>query len=175
MSIPILSTLRLTLRPLQDADAAVLYHIYQQEGVLTYFPSPTPPPLKSVERFIAGQEQHWQAHGYGNWAVTRSGEEEIIGWAGLQFLKELDETEVGYLLAPAHWGKGYATEAAQAALCFGFNRFDLDHIIALVHPDNLASRRVIEKCGLHYLETIQLWNTDLMRYCMNREQNDARI
>ena len=173
MTIPILTTLQLTLRPLQETDAPALYNIYQQEGVLTYFPSPTPPPLKSVERFIAGQERHWQTHGYGNWAVTRSGEAEMIGWAGLQFLNELNETEIGYLLAPVHWGKGYATEAAQAALRFGFERFDLAHIIALVHPENLASRRVIEKCGLHYLETIQLWNTELMRYRVNREQHDA--
>jgi len=92
------------------------------------------------------------------------GEVEIIGWAGLQFLPELDETEVGFLLDRPFWGKGYATEAALASLEFGFEHFGLDHIIALVHPENLASRRVIEKCGMSYTETLSLWGIELMRY-----------
>jgi len=75
-----------------------------------------------------------------------------------------DETEVGFLLDRPFWGKGYATEAALASLQFGFEHFSLDHIIALVHPDNLASRRVIEKCGMTYMETLSLWGIELMRY-----------
>jgi ribosomal-protein-alanine N-acetyltransferase len=169
-TIPTLTTDRLTMRPLQPADALTLHRIYQMESVLTYFPSTTPPPLEKVERFIAGQEKHWQEHGYGNWGILPNGEYEIIGWVGLQFLPELDETEVGFLLSPPHWGKGYATEAARASLQFGFERFDLDHIIALVHPENLASRRVIQKCGMTYLETIHLWGIDLMRHRIERNQ-----
>jgi len=82
----------------------------------------------------------------------------------LQYLPELRETEVGFLLAPALWGRGFATEAAQAALRFGFGPCGLDHLIALVHPENLASRQVIAKCGLVYQETIHLWGIDLMRH-----------
>ena len=165
-----LQTPRLTLRLLQPDDAVVLHRIYQSEGVLRYFPNPTPPPLERVERFVAGQQAHWEAHGYGNWGVLPAGEQEIIGWAGLQYLPELNETEVGFLLDRPYWGRGYATEAAMASIHFGFERgrgtvsSTLDHIIALVHPGNLASRRVIEKCGMVYLETIPLWGIDLMRH-----------
>ncbi len=52
---------------------------------------------------------------------------------------------------------------------FGFEHLELDHIIALVHPENPASRRVIQKCGMTYLETIHLWGIELMRHSLNRE------
>ena len=86
----------------------------------------------------------------------------------MQFLPELNETEVGYLLDKPFWGKGYATEAARASLQFGFDRFDFSQLIALVHPENNASRRVLEKCGMTYVETIPLWGLDLMRHTVNR-------
>lgn len=165
-----LHTPKLTLRPLETADPPAQHRIYQIEGVLSYFPPTSPPPLDKVERWIAGQEKHWQEHGYGNWGVVPQGATQIIGWAGLQFLPELDETEVGFLLSPEHWGKGYATQAAHAALQFGFNHIQLDHIIALVHPENRASQRVIQKCGMTYLETIPLWGIQLMRNNISMEK-----
>jgi ribosomal-protein-alanine N-acetyltransferase len=165
---PSLMTNRLTLRALQDKDADVLYQIYQTEGVLKYFPSLVPPPIEKVGRFIQNQLAHWEKHGYGNWGVVPEGEAEIIGWAGLQFLAELNETEVGFLLDRPFWGRGYATEAAMASLQFGFNRIQLDHIIALVHPENLASQRVISKCGMGYMDTLGLWGIQLRRYQVNR-------
>ncbi len=87
---------------------------------------------------------------------------------GLQYLPELDETEVGFLLDRPFWGKGYATEAALASLHFGFENIQLDHIIALVHPDNLASRRVIQKCGMKYVDTLPLWGIELMRHRVDK-------
>ncbi len=163
-TIPTLRTLNLTLRPLEPSDAPILLRIYQSEGVLRYFPPMPPPTLERLERFIAGQAKHWAEHGYGNWGVLPDGEQEITGWAGLQFLPELNQTEVGFLLDRPFWGKGYATQAAQAALQFGFERLGLEEVIALVHPDNLASQRVIRKCGMEYVETLALWGIELQRY-----------
>lgn len=164
MKIPQIETSNLCLTPLQAEDAGVLHRIYQSPGVLTYFPNPVPPALERVQRFIAGQQAHWEKYGYGNWAIRLADGPEITGWAGLQYLPELDETEVGYLLDRPYWGKGYATEAARASLEFGFKNFELDHIIALVHPENLASQRVIEKCGMAYVDTLPLWGIELRRF-----------
>ncbi len=163
-SFPCLRTARLTLRPLEPTDAVSLYRVYQSKDVLRYFPNPAPPPLDKIERFVAAQQAHWQRHGYGNWGVVPDGESEVIGWAGLQYLPELDETEVGFLLDRPFWGQGYATEAALASLRFGFDRVGLSCIIALVHPEHLASRRVIEKCGLVVLDQLSLWGMELVRY-----------
>jgi [ribosomal protein S5]-alanine N-acetyltransferase len=171
--IPTLQTPGLILRPLQAHDAVTLHRIYQAEGVLHYFPNPAPPPLEKVERFIANQQAHWEKLGYGNWGVVPLGASDhanqIAGWAGLQYLPELDETEVGFLLDRSQWGKGFATEAALASLRFGFENFELSHIIALVHPENYASRRVIEKCGMKYRESLALWGIDLMCFQIDKE------
>lgn len=164
----VVRTAHLTLRPLQADDAARLHRIYQTEGVLRYFPNPLPPSLEKVERYILLQQAHWAAHGYGNWGILLEGGREIIGWAGLQYVQELDETEVGFLLDRPYWGKGYATEAAMASLYQGFERLNLDHIIALVHGDNSASRRVIEKCSMGYTETVALWGMELLHYHIDK-------
>jgi [ribosomal protein S5]-alanine N-acetyltransferase len=172
IEIPTIRTAHLTLRPLLPEDAPVLHQVYQSEGVLGYFPDPVPPALGSVQRFIAGQRVHWEHYGYGNWAVVPYNENRIIGWAGLQYLPELDETEVGFLLDRPYWGRGYATEAAQASLGYGFKNLLLESIIALVHPDNLASRRVIEKCGMHFVDHLLLWGIELMRFRIERPELD---
>jgi ribosomal-protein-alanine N-acetyltransferase len=168
--IPSIQTNRLLLRPLLPTDAEVLHRIYQTEGVLQYFPNPVPPPLEKLKCFVAGQQAHWEEHGYGNWGVLPAREQDIVGWVGLQYLPEFNETEVGFLLDRPFWGRGYATEAALASLHFGFLNFGMEHIIALVHPDNLASRHVIEKCGMTYVESLSLWGMRLLRYVVNREQ-----
>ena len=167
-AIPAIKTAHLSLLPLTLADADTLFRIYQTEGVLQYFPNPDVPPVEKVQRFILGQQVHWQNYGYGNWGIWLDGQQTIIGWAGLQYLPELDETEVGFLLDRPFWGKGYATEVARASLAFGFEHFDMDHMIALVHPDNLASRRVIDKCRMSFVETISLWGMNLRRYSIER-------
>lgn len=175
--IPSIHTPLLRLVPLESAHAEVLQRIYQTEGVLRYFPTTTPPPIERVERFIASQHEHWKKYGYGNWGILPEGENQIIGWAGLQYLPELEETEVGYLLDRPFWGKGLATETARGSIQYGFERCNLDHIIALVHPENYASRRVIEKRGMTYVETIHLWGIDLMRHRLDagdwRKANQA--
>lgn len=166
---PRIHTLHLHLRPFTLEDIATLHRIYQDESVLRYFPNPSPPPLEKVEGFLINQQKHWEQYGYGNWAILPDGEKDIVGWAGLQFLPELNETEVGYLLDRSFWGRGYATEAARASIQYGFDYFDFSYIIALIHPDNIASRRVIEKWGAVYTETISLWGIDLMRFKVERD------
>ncbi len=165
-----LHTSRLTLRPLMEEDAEVLHRIYQHAGVLKYFPNPVPPPLEKVQRFITNDQAHWDIYEYGNWGLVPQGASQIIGWAGLQFVSELHETEVGYLLDQPFWGQGFATEAALASIQFGFEQCQIDHIIGLVHPENPASQHVLQKCGMTYLETIQLWGIDLMKYHIQRKQ-----
>lgn len=172
VQIPTLHTANLTLRPFFTADAASLHRIYQAEGVLQYFPNPTPPPLEKVERFIAYQQVHWEKYGYGNWAVAVQGISELIGWAGLQFLPETEETEVGYLLDKSCWGKGYATEAARRSLDYGFENFDFPEIIALVHPDNAASLKVAAKCGLTVVERKVYWGVEMVRHVLKRPVKD---
>jgi RimJ/RimL family protein N-acetyltransferase len=163
MSIPTLKTERLILRPWKEEDATALCQILQEPGILQYFP-PTTFTLEKTLRYIVHQNKHWQERGYGHWAVTLKESGGLIGWDGLEYLPETDEDEVAYLLSHKAWGCGYATEAASAAVKFGFKKAGLNSIIGLVHPGNAGSIRVLEKCGLVFIDRKVYWGLEMRRY-----------
>jgi ribosomal-protein-alanine N-acetyltransferase len=165
MDIPTLETPSLILRPWNLDDAPALFGILQELDILKYFP-PTVFTLEKTQRYIDHQLNHWQKNGYGHWAVTLKEDPSVLGWDGLEFLPETGENEVAYLLSRRVWGRGFATQAAQAALKFGFETANLQAIIGLVHPQNIGSIRVLEKCGLTFIDRRVYWGLDMCRYRM---------
>jgi ribosomal-protein-alanine N-acetyltransferase len=172
--IPTLETRRLVLRPWNPNDAEAWFGILQEEGILRYFPDPRPPTRDKADRYIAHHLAHWEEHGYGHWAVVTPTDTRVVGWTGLEYLPELRQTEVSYLLSKTVWGHGFASEAAQAAIRFGFEAADLEAIIGLVHQDNIASISVLEKCGLRLIDRIGLWGMDMCRYGIHRAESPGR-
>jgi [ribosomal protein S5]-alanine N-acetyltransferase len=163
MNIPFIETPQLILRPWSLEDAGALYNILQEPGILEYFP-PQSFSEGKTEGYIEHHLKHWQEKGYGHWAVTLKGENKVVGWNGLEYLPETDETEVGYLLSHRVWGRGLASEAAQEAVRYGFKQAGLQTIIGLVHPANVASIRVLEKCGLEFVDRKVYWGLEMCRY-----------
>lgn len=172
MNIPSIRTPRLVLRPWLPEDAETWFTLLQEDGILRYFPDPAAPRREKADAYIAYHLAHWEKHGYGHWAVVTQDDDRVVGWTGLEHLPELGETEVAYLLSKRVWGHGYASEAAGAAIRFGFESAGLESIIGLVHPDNSASIRVLEKCGLRFADRVALWRMSLSRYRIQR-QNEA--
>jgi RimJ/RimL family protein N-acetyltransferase len=166
--IPSIHTPHLLLRPWKPEDAEIWYNLLREEGILRYFPNPSPPQRERADRYIAHHLDQWEKRGYGHWAVVNKQDDQVVGWNGLEYLPEINQTEVAYLLSKLVWGKGYATEAARAAIKFGFEVKGLNSIIGLVHPENVASIRVLEKCGLKVEDRINLWNIELCRYSIDR-------
>jgi len=164
VSIPTFETKRLRLRPFVHEDAVYLHQIFEVEGVLRYYPTQDPPDLERVERLITRQIEYWEAHGYGWWAVDDLANGELIGWNGLQYLPETDETEIGYLLARPYWGQGLATEGAGVGMQFGFETLQIPTIIGIVHPENIASQRVLEKIGLQFQEEAEYFGMACYKY-----------
>ena len=175
MDVPIIKTARLVLRTFSEQDIDPLFHILQEKDVLRYFP-PNPNPLnrERAERIITRQQEHWQEHGYGWWGVESQNDKELIGWCGLQYLPETDEVEVAYLLSKAYWGKGLAIEAAQASLHFGFENLGFERIVGIVHLENIASQRVLEKLGMQLTEAKEYFGMDCYRYKIER-LNDKNV
>ncbi len=169
MSIPTINTTHLILRAWTLEDLPALYDILQEEKILQYFPNPSAPSRDKVKGYINRQLAHWEEQGYGHWAVVEARTGRLIGWNGLEYLPEVDESEVAYLLSRNAWGLGYATEAARAALHFGFMEAGLGAIIGLVHPANAGSIRVLEKCGLAFNDRITLWGMEMSRYRLLRK------
>ncbi len=97
----------------------------------------------------------FEKYGYGRFAVIHKADQKLIGFSGLKYLPELDETDVGYRFLPEYWGKGFATESARASIQFGFDTLKLKRIIGVAMKDNLASINVLLKCGLSYYKTAE--------------------
>ena len=115
-----------------------------------------------LERQVA----HHEEHGYGMWTVELDGE--TIGAAGLQHLEGGPEVEVGYRFLKEHWGHGYATESARASIVYGFDVVGLDKIVAVALESNIASRRVLEKCGLREIGLAHVYGLEHVKYELRR-------
>jgi ribosomal-protein-alanine N-acetyltransferase len=161
---PTIQTERLRLRAFTPGDVPALFDILQQPEIMRYFPNPLTPDRKRVERIVDNVILHWEAHGYGWWALEPLELKELIGWCGLTYLPETGETEVAYLLSQAYWGRGLMPEAARASLEFGFERIGLKRIIALTHPENQRSQRVALKIGMTYLDTRLYFGMECFRF-----------
>jgi len=115
----------------------------------------------------------YKSYGVGRWAVYLKSSSEFTGWCGLKYIAERNEYDLGYRYLSAYWGKGYATEAAMACLQFGFEIRKLERIVGRAMPENVASLRVLEKCGMHYIgtetvdghlaNTYEKWNPGLQK------------
>lgn len=143
-----LSTGRLNLRPLEDEDAPAYAAMRFHPEVARWLPpgegDPVDAARASIARFAAG----WRERRHAPWGVFRDGR--LIGHAGLNFVTEFGKTEVLWALLPEAWGRGYATEAARAALAYGFGTLGLPLIFAITLEDNLASQAVMKRLGLGY-------------------------
>jgi RimJ/RimL family protein N-acetyltransferase len=166
LKIPIIKTSRLVLRPFTDKDVEPLFRILQEHDILRYFPNPNPPSREQVEKLVSGQLRHWEEHKLGWWALDF--ENQMIGWCGLQFLPETREIEVGFLISKVFWGQGLATEAARSSLLFGFQDLDLECIVGIVHHENVASQRVVQKLGMSFTVRTSYFGMDCYRYSIDK-------
>jgi ribosomal-protein-alanine N-acetyltransferase len=150
MAIPELATPRLLLRGWRDDDRRAFAALNADPQVMAHFPAPLDRATSDdlVDRFVA----HWAEHGLGLWAVERATDDRFLGFTGLSVpgfdAHFTPAVEVGWRLVRDAWGRGYATEAARAALRFGFETRGLQEIVSFTVPANARSRRVMERIGM---------------------------
>jgi ribosomal-protein-alanine N-acetyltransferase len=109
-------------------------------------------------------------------AVIVRGDEHLVGYCGffLQHVDDMEELEIGYRLDPSYWGRGLATEAARAVRDHAFNDLELSRVISLIHPDNIASRRVAEKNGMRPEKQTTFRGFPTIVFAINREERNGR-
>jgi RimJ/RimL family protein N-acetyltransferase len=94
--------------------------------------------------------RQWQSRGYGHFVVVQKASGEVIGCVGFYHPDNWPGAELTWILRRSHWGQGYGTEAARAAIEWAWNNGGPDHIISLIEPDNTASVRVATKIGQQF-------------------------
>lgn len=149
--LPSIETSRLLLRPWRDEDFEPFAGLTADPKVMEYFPALLT--REESDALAQGIAARMAERGFGLWAVEVPGIAPFIGFVGLSVPSfEAHFTpcvEVGWRLARAHWGKGYASEAANASLRFGFETVGLEEIVSFTVPQNLRSRAVMERIGMH--------------------------
>ncbi|MCA9799131.1 MAG: GNAT family N-acetyltransferase [Cyanobacteria bacterium HKST-UBA04] len=149
-----LTTPRLLLRPWTEADRAPFAVMNADPDVAAFLPNPLS--RQESDRLIEAIERQFRLHGLGLWAVEETESGQLVGTVGLLvpgFIAHFTSpsrpaVEVAWRLGRPYWGKGYATEAARAALAFGFTEKSLGEIVSFTHPDNLRSIAVMERLGM---------------------------
>jgi RimJ/RimL family protein N-acetyltransferase len=145
-------TERLWLRPWRDEDLEPYAAMNADPRVMEHFPALLS--REETEAQVVRIRAHFAQHGWGLWAVEVPGVTPFAGFVGLNTVPFTapftPAVEIGWRLAPEHWGSGYATEGARAALGVAFRQLGLDEVVSFTVPANVRSRRVMEKLGLHH-------------------------
>lgn len=145
-----LRTPRLLLREWREADREPFAAMSADPEVMAMLP-PLPDRARS-DAWIARMQAHLTEHGFGYWAVELPGTASLIGAIGLSRVRFpapfTPAVEIGWRLARAYWGRGYAFEAARAVIDDGFFRLRLDEIVAFTNPANRRSWLLMERLGM---------------------------
>ena len=147
-------TERLLLRRWCRGDRESFAALNADPLVMKHFPSPLS--RQESNALVERAEAIFEQNGFGPWAVEVLGIAPFIGFVGLSIPRFTVHftpcVEIGWRIAADHWNRGYATEAARAALLAGFEEYQLEQIVAFTVPANLPSRRVMEKIGMSHDE-----------------------
>jgi 3-dehydroquinate dehydratase / shikimate dehydrogenase len=147
-----IKTKRLILRPWQEKDLKPFAALNADHRVMEYFPSLLT--QKESDDRVHSWQAKIKAKGWGLWAVSISDIADFIGFIGLEYVNfEAHFTpavEIGWRLAYPFWGKGYATEGALACLKYGFEILELEEIVSFTAVQNMRSRAVMERIGMHH-------------------------
>jgi len=148
----ILETPRLTLRPFCLSDADAFFAIFGDPEVFRQTArSKTLADVEAARAWLAREAPLAVARGFGHWAVLERSDGSLIGSCGLGAVPDSRDLELGFTIAPARWGRGYATEIAAACARHGLSRLRAPRVVSLTSPTNLAAQRVLEKIGMRYL------------------------
>jgi len=151
-----LVTDRLALRAMCEADAEFILELLNEPSFVQYIGDRGVRSLADAQAYIRnGPRASYASFGFGLWLVSEAPGGTPIGMCGLLKRETLEDVDLGFAFRPAHWGRGFALEAARAVLAHGQAAFGLRRVVAVVQPDNAASLRVLGRLGFEFERMIE--------------------
>ena len=164
---------------MKKEDVEPIFAMRSDADVMRFIRAPT---IKrgEAENWINLVSSRWADEKIGFCSLIEKQSGKFLGWCGLWRLPETDEIEVGYAIAKEFWRKGYAAEAAEAFLKYGFEKLKLNKIVAVALPENKASQRVMEKLGMNYDYIGEFYERNLVHFSITKNdwlkrQNDKNL
>ena len=151
----VIDTSRLRLAPIRAADLEEYVALWAEPDAMRYWGTGGPWEREVAQRHFDASLTYWRDHGFGKRSIVEQETGHWIGYAEIATIDfwdgfAADDVEIGWMLAPSAWGRGFGTEAATAVRDEAFERVGLDQVFALYYPDNVASGRILEKLGMTY-------------------------
>lgn len=144
-----IETRRLILRPFEPADVEAAFGWFGDPVVMRFTCTGPDKSIEETRTRLTYFENHQQTHGFSKWVILDAASGVAIGDSGLLVLPECGWIDLGFRLAQPYWGQGFATEVATAWVRAAFDEYRIHRLGAFVHPENVASIRVLEKLGFH--------------------------
>jgi RimJ/RimL family protein N-acetyltransferase len=166
----VVETARLRLRRFRPEDADAVFAIIGDREAMQFYPKTFN--RDDAEQWVRRNQRRYRDDGYGLFAVTLKGGDEIIGDCGIikQIVEGETAMEVGYHFRRDQWGRGYATEAARACMGLAFDTFGADRVISLIRPENVPSRRVAERNCMKLDREVVHYGLPHLVYAMRRDE-----
>lgn len=171
-----LETKRLIVKPPSIAEADLVYRLDSDPEVMRYIGNGQPRSRTESLAWYEKSIKHFEKHGFSFCLVFEKETDEFVGRAGINY-NSYDDTkpdiEIGYRLHKKFWNKGYANELAKALVQWGFQNLKIDKLYGFAHPDNQASRQVLEKIGMHFMEPDIYADEKINRYEIFRNKGKS--
>ena len=165
-----LETPRLRMRPFTDDDVDALHAMFSHPDVTAWIGVPT---RAEAAETIAEHTARQAAHGFAQWAAEDRETGRLVGEIGLHLLEGGPDVEIGWVIARERWGEGLATEGAAPWFGVAWDVLGLDEVVAVIRPENAASRRVAEKLGMREAGTRHAYGREMALYALSRPRAGA--
>jgi RimJ/RimL family protein N-acetyltransferase len=165
----ILQTNSLVLRPYTEADFTHVFRLQSDAEVMRYIRAPATEMASVLERTHLWLRYAEENPGYGVWVMEQKSDGLFAGYCVLRHVDFIPgrEIEVGYTLDKASWGKGFATEATKALMYHASQALGIRNFVAFTDENNMASNRVLEKCGFSPVGKEIIYGGECLKWSMN--------
>jgi [ribosomal protein S5]-alanine N-acetyltransferase len=166
-----IETERLKIRRFTTDDADFILELLNEPSFIQNIGDRNVHSIADAQAYILnGPIASYAKNGFGLCLVTLKESGESMGMCGLINREQLEDIDLGYAFLPHYWSKGYALEAAEAMLEFGWNTAGLERIVAITDPTNTPSNRVLEKLGFVFEKMVKIAvdDIDLNLYAIHR-------
>lgn len=156
---PVIETARIYLTTPKDLTLEQIRALDTDIEVMRYINHGKPRTHQESEHWLNIKLEDYEKNGFGLMPAYLKQDRTCIGWGGLKYLENTSKIELGYRLDKAYWGQGLATEIGLAITEYAKLKLNIKQLIAVTHLENIASQRVLEKCGFHYVSEEFYYNT----------------